>query len=826
MGFEQDVESMTAAVKELVAELKGFQSTVGGMSKSPTKGYGRGQGQMDLGNSGRNALANSMGNFSTTELMNSARSWDVASKVLGGMTKIGTGIAAGAMQAMPSVTATTDMAKNYWSASLRYGGNAQSLGNYMTGAMRGAMTDPLGASRVAGNLSAMGFAQVGGMTSGFNNAVTATANLSKYMGIDNDTASMAVGGLSSRGTSQNLMRNFGMFTTNPMTGKTNSAQQTISMVGDRLLSTAGGAKLSAEDVLGSLKSGYLGSSLQASGLDENQQAIVQQYMISKVSGKKFNLDEKGGLSQVAGAAGANPYSAEMSISSSQASTMNTATQAYIKGNNDAAIAVGKLQGAIENFIKAHPELAEANAAINTAMKDNAVQGGVTAAKGLFDGLGDIGSAILGAKGLGSIFGKGGWFGGKGGGLGTGATGAGGAGAAEIGGTGATGAASVAGGFAGLNVGLSGLAAVSAMKAQSYQGPNAAANINGDIQRAQAEYGKYYSPTEFLLATGKKGSPGWSGTTSALGNPGWNSGSPGNNMGGVNSRSAEGRTTDTSTGLKLIRPVRGRISAKYGSTGGPHTVPHLAIDFAVAIGSAVLAAADGKVVEAGGPSKNTYGTSDRSYGMHVRLQHAGGYYTVYAHLSQIAVSVGQEVKQGQAIGASGNTGYSTGPHLHWELRKGAQKIDPTPFMTGGSSGDYSQTVGSNDGKSTTGGLWVPDGGTAGGTPIGDATTGSAGGAPAAYSGASVGGSAAATVSAGGSRSVLGIGMSTVGAVTSVGDGMGGGSDAPAAPGRAGGGTNVTINVNVPNASAAEAEKFAVMVKDFLDKDRLATSMGRA
>jgi hypothetical protein len=62
-----------------------------------------------------------------------------------------------------------------------------------------------------------------------------------------------------------------------------------------------------------------------------------------------------------------------------------------------------------------------------------------------------------------------------------------------------------------------------MKGASYSGKDGKKNVLGDIARAKAEYGKYYSPTEFLLATGKKGGQGWSGTTSALGSSGMSNG---------------------------------------------------------------------------------------------------------------------------------------------------------------------------------------------------------------------------------------------------------------------------------------------------------------
>jgi hypothetical protein len=76
-----------------------------------------------------------------------------------------------------------------------------------------------------------------------------------------------------------------------------------------------------------------------------------------------------------------------------------------------------------------------------------------------------------------------------------------------------------------------------------------------------------------------------------------------------------------------------------------------------------------------------------FGLHIRLTHAGGDRTIYAHLSSVAIELNQKVKQGDFIGISGNSGFSTVPHLHFEYRPGTEPtnngyngaVDPTPFM---------------------------------------------------------------------------------------------------------------------------------------------------
>ncbi|MEZ0208605.1 MAG: murein hydrolase activator EnvC [Candidatus Paceibacterota bacterium] len=91
--------------------------------------------------------------------------------------------------------------------------------------------------------------------------------------------------------------------------------------------------------------------------------------------------------------------------------------------------------------------------------------------------------------------------------------------------------------------------------------------------------------------------------------------------------------------------------------------HNGIDFSAKVGTAILSAADGMVVGTGNTDSSCSGVS---YGKWVLVKHNNGLSTLYAHLSVIQVSAGQSVKVGEKIGLSGNTGYSTGPHLHFTV----------------------------------------------------------------------------------------------------------------------------------------------------------------
>lgn len=108
-----------------------------------------------------------------------------------------------------------------------------------------------------------------------------------------------------------------------------------------------------------------------------------------------------------------------------------------------------------------------------------------------------------------------------------------------------------------------------------------------------------------------------------------------------------------------------ISAVYGQAGGWSSGHHTGLDFTAREGSAVLAAASGKVISS---------EYEGAYGNLVKIAHQGGITTWYAHLGSTTVKKGDTVKAGQKIGTVGMTGRTSGPHLHFEVRKGTRGKD--------------------------------------------------------------------------------------------------------------------------------------------------------
>ena len=125
-------------------------------------------------------------------------------------------------------------------------------------------------------------------------------------------------------------------------------------------------------------------------------------------------------------------------------------------------------------------------------------------------------------------------------------------------------------------------------------------------------------------------------------------------------------------VSFLRPVPGPIGDGFGAPreGGRR---HQGVDFPVAYGTRVGAAGVGTTIFAG----QNYG----GYGNLVVIQHRLGYTTWYAHLSSITTWVGEPVNGGTRIGLVGSTGYSTGPHLHFEVRRYNTPIDPEPMLLG-------------------------------------------------------------------------------------------------------------------------------------------------
>jgi len=144
-------------------------------------------------------------------------------------------------------------------------------------------------------------------------------------------------------------------------------------------------------------------------------------------------------------------------------------------------------------------------------------------------------------------------------------------------------------------------------------------------------------------------------------------------------------------IPAIQPVNNKDLKRMASGFGYRTDPiykttkfHAGMDFASPIGTEIYATGDGTVVRADADASG--------YGNHVRINHGYGYLTLYGHMSKINVRPGQRVHRGDVIGFVGNTGKSVGPHLHYEVHKNGQPINPVNFYYSDlSAEDYSRMI---------------------------------------------------------------------------------------------------------------------------------------
>ncbi len=137
---------------------------------------------------------------------------------------------------------------------------------------------------------------------------------------------------------------------------------------------------------------------------------------------------------------------------------------------------------------------------------------------------------------------------------------------------------------------------------------------------------------------------------------------------------DGFELDLILGRAFVYPARGVFTSGFGNRIDPFTGDwrfHNGIDIASRVGTPILAANSGRVVHIELQLGN--------YGRLIIIEHGSGYQTLYAHLDRFAVEVGQRVERGQVIGYMGNTGRSTGPHLHFAIVQNGRFVDPMSYF---------------------------------------------------------------------------------------------------------------------------------------------------
>lgn len=724
--------------------------------------------------------------------------------VAGGLIKSGLGTAAvSAFNMMPSVDATIGRMGGFYNATVRMGGG-MGIGQLQSITSRGLAGGLSYAGADADVAAYAGRAFVSGNSSAYQAMLRSAGAATKYLNMDTVQAFAAVEQLGAGPGSGNFMSRYGIFTTDPTTGREKTQGQIFSELAGRL--TMGHKKMNEQETLRNLRGGFLGYEIRNSGMTEDQQALFSQFMIERARGNNMDLSDPEAMAKIMDKASAeNPFASAYRINTAQTGAMQRAQDTYLKAIQD-------VTPAIEAMNKAAGELASsfvgyANAMAQTAFGDRATGGGLGALGGLAQ---MAAGTFLGAKAAGGI--------GKGGKAGKAMS------ATSKGMSGAKG------------FGLGAVAALAGegVKFATGNEQGSAGNKIGNALSMAGQFASVASLAAFI--------PGVNAFTPAImAGAGLLGGAIGYATGGESSGIGMGGTSDTSAGA-FQRPVETTaVSASYGQKGSIWAAGyHKGTDYPVPVGTPVYAAADGTV------SKAQHGGGSHSYGLYVALEHSNGYKTIYAHLSQTLVYPGDTVTKGQLIGKSGQSGNVTGPHLHFEVQKNGVAVDPGSLSSGLQGGGAPATSKGNGkanavtknssqnvldlvlGKGSSGivpFISVSNSGVKGNFQTTSQLVGSSmkGGSLSVSSPVvAATGTTAAVGGVGGQGNAIGLGTSSVGApgaLSSVDLGVDsavtGRSNTP----------NVHISVHLSNTSAMEAKKLAELVKSYLEDDAALNNVGR-
>ena len=739
---------MTFNNKNLTGALSALEGQVNSLISKITGVRAQGPmmpGQTSVASSG-NIMQNALGAFSSMT--------PGAVQRVGQVVQGAGQVASGLSQMMPDVDATIQRAGTFYNATIRAGAGMSrpQMQQATLQGLRGGLTSPGSDAMVAGYLAQRGMMADTRFGSTYQQTTRAVGSAAKYLNMDNQSAAAAIEGLTNATGASNLLNRYGIFTADPITGEEKTQGQIFEELAQRL--TAGQPGATEEETLDSLRRGFLGTELKASGMTEDQQAMFSQYMIERSRGNTMDLSDPEAMQKLMDKAkeegNENPFLPGYDLNTAKTDAMGGAEGSYIAGIKAAT-------KVLEGLTKA---------------------GGAAAqALGFFKAGGDMLSGSPVAQGAGSIL------------------------------------------SGGLNI----------------FGIRIGASIGGDNVVGNAS-----AATLGTTMMGGSGG-GFAGTQQG--------GAPIGGDTGTSNASASS-ASGAPQAFKLVHPVSSpKITAVFGqkksSFSGDIVWPngHKGVDYAAKLGDPVYAAADGEVMST---------DSGGQLGNYVKIKHSNGMYTFYAHLSSKSVSQGT-VKQGQPIGAAGNTGTkSFGVHLHFALSTSsttAGAIDPAPYMSGAASS--LGVTASNPEQSDSGATPAASGDTATGGS-GEDTSGrtlssatnlleitssgysAAGGSSsvakldslsaASFVSAKTGASQAANRPNEGGEGYTGdeddkVYISPTGASRVVRE-----ANRPASAGQVST-NNVTINVTIAQATDDEAKRFAVMVKRTLEEESMMNRMAR-
>ena len=756
---------------------------------------------------GGNMMSNSLAKFSGMG-MTTGEKVGIGLAAVGGIVQVGSSM-------MPQTADVIQRATGYYNAGVMQGFNTP----FTQQGMYNRLANGLGKFGIQSPQATQQLAQLYGQrgvrigSSYEQNLTASVGGAAQYLNMDSNRAAAALENMTAGagGQSSNMLRQLGIFTANPYTGEVKTQQQLFDEIHTRI--TAGMPKATTAEVQEEYRRGALGNFLKQSGMSEDQQQLFYVSELYRAeTGKSLDLSNKNevesAMADLKKKGFINPQESINAIAASEEGVLQRGTESYVAGLAAAVPAIEGLNVVAGQLAESFGSLKAYVDAITSTNAGGGVAGGLA---GIVGG----GMSILGSLG-----GPGGGGGGKGG---KGGKGAGGALAKA--GSGLLKGAGVLGGAVG--VGMTTMGAYDAAKQGN--GWGVAGNILGATATGALAGAMFGVPGAII-----GGAVGLisSGIGAIMGGQG--GGLP---MGGQTEAQGSGSTSTTgnkSDMPKWVRPASGPITSKYGPRKPPKAGAssfHKGIDIGAKMGSPIVAAADGKV---------TYAGVNGTFGNHVKVTHAAGYVSSYSHMTRISVKVGDRIAAGNQVGTCGSTGNSTGPHLHFEIKKDGANIDPATVVPGLSSSGTATVTNTLPGSEAKGDDKKTASDAAGATVsggVGSSVLGALLNTESPLNGyaksnvadhvSTVGSNVkllpTKTSSTSTSTTMAGPGGESPGGRGGPANGSGGMiSESSIGSGKRGG---VVINLHIQQASDAEARRFASMVKDILDDESNIKKIGR-
>lgn len=538
------------------------------------------------------------------------------------------GVAGGLAKFMPDIKSTMNRSADFYTATLsnrnKYSRSDVAYSTMKTLTDVGGMTSLGSDARVAKYLGQRGMAFSNDENSTYQQTLRSVGNAGRYLNIANEDAVKSVENLTSGTGSAQMLKNFGIYTSDLATGKEKTQTEIFQELADRL--TAGRPQATLEQTQASIRRGALGTTIDSffSG-DSTGGQMFKQFMLDRSEGKLTDYSGKGmvGDSLQDYSRNRNPLNAQMTMNASDTRALSDASDAYVKGVEAAVPALMALNSAAGG-------LAVTFAGMPNALMQSIL--GANTTQGLMQGLGAIGGFYN--KSFGTL------------------------------------------------EGLLGVAGTPAAVEVADWGTKAlvgSAAVTGATQLMS------------LFANGGSQSGGiapWQGSASTGGNDpfavSYSGGGTGGGGGNIFVGSGVGGSNSTGTGNVFAAMSstssspwdtsylnQHKVNEPYGTIRGEGRT-HGGVDYAYKLNEPVRAVADGVVYNVVTGKKNAPGSG--LLGNQVEIVHEVGgktYTSIYGHLNTVAkgISKDKKVTRGQIIGYAGNTGDSSGTHLHFEVRQG-------------------------------------------------------------------------------------------------------------------------------------------------------------